>query len=120
MSQKIISKSEGFVCALAAVLGAVTAPIVLPKFVEDKNAPLKARLLQVENERKMRENDVNSIEKAIYKYGKELDSLEKTIKAKNNALKKNMPTPQNAQAVVKGHSVKPNPLIIKQKENVRV
>lgn len=114
MSQKNISKSEGLIFALAAVLGAVTAPIVLPKFVEDKNAPLKAQLLQVENERKMRKNDVNSIEKAIYKYGKELDSLEKTIKAKNDALKKNMPTPQNAQAIVKGYLVKPHQSVMKQ------
>ncbi len=119
MSQKIISKSEGFVFTLAAVLGAVTAPIVLPKFVEDKNAPLKAQLLQVENERKIEEEKANAAEKAIYEYGKELNSLEKVINEKNDALKKNMSTHQNAQAVVKGHSVKPCQLIIKQKENVR-
>ena len=85
-----------------------------------ENEALKEKTLQFENKRKVLEEKINEMKKSVEEYKNELNSFEKTIKAKNNALKKNMPTPQNAQTVVKGHSVKPCQLIIKQKENVRV
>ena len=82
-----------------------------------ENEALKEKTLQVENKRKVPEEKANEIRKASQEH---LDSLEKINNEENNALKKNMPTPQNAQAVVKGYLVKPCQLIIKQKENVRV
>ncbi len=80
---------------------------------------LKEKFLQLENKRKVLEEKANEIRKAVEEYKNEFNSLEKINNEENNALKKNMPTPLNAQAVVKGHSVKPCQLIIKQKENVR-
>ncbi len=81
---------------------------------------LKEKFLQLENKRKVLEEKANEIRKAVEEYKNEFNSLEKINNEENNALKKNMSTHQNAQAVVKGHSVKPCQLIIKQKENVRV